>query len=643
MWMLRVSWKSALSLLVVTLFTVGASQPEGCSGEADKDRYRLPRDPADALGGNFFITGHAPDVHAVDDQGAVRLLNKSLGYVRGNSPLPFLWVESRIEPPAGHRSGKAGLNAAGLVEGEDFLHMDAAQLQAQPASWWAGMSTNFSAIVVASDKALLTQAEVDVLNRHRGDIARFMRDNRGLLALSESGTGAGLTQRDRFEFLPIEVFTTASATPPYSVTTFGHQALGLADEDVSSPAYNRFDGSFGFEIVTISDANGDIIAVAGRILLAQEYLWANAGPDGTFSGPGPFIPVVLDGAGSTSDATGLPLRYIWMIGDNVIADTMEPVTTVPLLPGEYEITLLLVNNRRDTATDEVVVTVRQAAAPTITCPANIIVPTAPAGVCGAQVNYPPPTVEAPNGVESLSCTHPTGSAFPEGVTPVTCTVVDRAGASASCGFTVTVNDREPPSLVPPPPSTSVADAQCRASIPDAVASAQASDNCTPSSALVITQTPGAGSQVTGAGTHVIQLQVSDAAGNRTTGTTTHTVLDTTPPTITRATPSRQYLWPPNHKLVPITVGVTLTDNCATSAVQCGITHVTSNEPINGRGDGNTRWDWEITSAMGVKLRAERAGLLNSRIYTIWFTCTDVGGSTVTGTTTVTVPHDQRGR
>lgn len=638
--MLRVSWKSVVMLLVVTLFTVGAAQPDGCSGEADKDRYRLPSHPEDVLGGNFFITGHAPDFHAVNDQGAVRLLLKSLAYVRGSSPLPFLWVESRIAPPAGHRSGKAGLNAAGLLEGRDFLHMDAAQLQAQPAAWWLGMSASFSAIVVASDKALLTQAEVDVLNHHRGDIARFMRDNRGLLALSESGTGAALTQRDRFEFLPIEVLTTASATPPYSVTTFGHQALGLADEDVNSPAYNRFDGSFGFEVITISDANGDIIAVAGRILLAEQYLWANAGPDATFYGAGPFIPVTLDGSGSTSDATGLPLRYIWMIGDVVLVDTTEPVVTVPLLPGVYEIRLILMNNRRDTAEDEVVITALQAAAPTIACPANITLDTAPAGVCGAQVNYPPPTVSAPNGVQSLSCTPPSGSAFPQGVTPVTCTVVDGAGVSASCGFTVTVNDREPPTLVPPPPTTSVADAQCRASLPDAAATAQASDNCTPRSALVITQSPSAGTQVRGAGTHAIQLQVRDAAGNLTTGTTSHTVIDTTPPTITRATPSKQYLWPPNHKLVPITVGVTLTDNCGSASVQCGITHVTSNEPINGRGDGNTRWDWEITSAMGVNLRAERAGLLNDRIYTLWFTCRDAGGASVTGTTTVTVPHDQ---
>jgi hypothetical protein len=639
--MRRVSRKSVVSLLVVTLFTVGASQPEGC-GAGNQDR--LPTDPLDFLGGNFFITGHAPDFHAVDDQGAARLLTKSLAYVRGNSnPLPFLWVESRMAPPPGHRSGKAGLNAAGMLEGRDFLHMDAAQLQAQPVAWWAAMSASFSAIVVASDKALLTQAEVDVLNHHRGDIARFMRDNRGLLALSESGTGAGLTQRDRFEFLPIEVFTTASATPPYSVTTFGHQALGLADNDVNSPAYNRFDGSFGFEVVTISDANGDIIAVAGRIVLAEQYLWANAGPDGTFSGAGPFIPVTLDGSGSTSDATGLPLRYIWMLEDTVLADTTEPIVSVPLPPGVYEIRLILRNNRRDQAEDEVVVTVLEAAAPTIMCPGSFSVPTSPAGVCGASVNFPPPTVSAPNGVDSLTCTPAAGSAFPEGTTSVTCTVVDMAGQSASCSFSIRVNDLEPPALVPPPPTTSVADAQCKAMLPNAAAAARATDNCTPSSALVITQSPNAGTQVTGAGPRVIQLQVRDAAGNVATATTTHTVLDRTPPTLSNVRPSKQTLWPPNHKMVAVTVAANVHDNCGSASVQCGITRVTSNEPINGPGDGNTRWDWEITGPMGVNLRAERAGLLNSRIYTLWFTCTDAGGASVNGTTTVTVPHDQSGR
>ncbi|MFL5349016.1 MAG: HYR domain-containing protein, partial [Hyalangium sp.] len=595
------------------------------------------------------VTGHAPDFHAVDDSGAARLLIRSLAYARAGNALPFLWVESRMAPPAGYRSGKEGLQAAGFMEGRDFLHMNAAQLGAMPASWWSTLSTRFSALVVASDRALLTQAELDVLKLHRLDVARFLKELRGVVAFSESGTGAGLTQRDRYEFLPFDMFATAGAKPPYSVTAFGQQALGVTRDDVNSPAYNHFDGSFGFDAVTLSDANGAIIALAGQVEVSDEYLWANAGMDGTFYGPAPTIPVTLDGSGSTTDSASYPLHYVWMLGDEVLADTDQPVVTVDLRPGVYEITLILSNGRNDVATDEVVVTVihRAGGPPAISCPANVVVDTAPA-TCGARAYFPPPNATAPGGVESVSCSSLTGSIFPGGVTPVTCTVVDKQGLSASCGFTVTVNDREPPTLIPPPPTTTVADSSCRAMVRDAIAGgAKASDNCTPANRILLTQSPAAGQMVSGVGPHVIQLKATDLAGNSTTATTTQTIIDVTPPTITGATPSQDTLWPPDHKLVRIGVSVQATDNCggggANGGVQCHIGRVTSNEPINGRGDGNTNYDWDIVGPLTVDLRAERAGPLTTRIYTLWVDCTDASGATVTGTTAVTVVHDQRGK
>ncbi|HLL00198.1 MAG TPA: HYR domain-containing protein [Myxococcaceae bacterium] len=642
----RVSLKSALTLLAVALLSVGASEPQGCSGGSPHTsrHHALPEGSLVFLGGLFFITGHAPDFHAPEDAGAARLLTKSIAYVRDGNTLPFLWVESRIAPPAGRRSGKEGLRSVGFVEGRDYLHLDAAQLKAQPAAWWDALSSNFSALVVASDQALLTQAEVDQLNLHRGDLSRFMKDLRGILAFAEGGVSGTRVPRDQYEFLPFTVSSTASAVPPFSVTTFGQQALGLAAEDVSSPAYNHFDGSFGFQIITISDSNGDIIAVAGRVELNEEYLFANAGTDETFYGPGQRIPVTLDGSGSITDPAAHPLRYVWVIDDMVVADTTQPIITVQLPPGVHHITLILFNERGEGAEDEVTVTaIRSSAAPRITCPANLTVPTAPVGVCGAPVSFPAPTVTAPNGVKSLTCTPGSGSAFALGNTQVSCTVVDQANQSATCSFLVTVRDQEPPTLVPPEPTTSEADAACQASLPDLSAQAQAADNCTAPSALVISQSPQVGTLLS-AGPHTITFQVTDQAGNTTTASTTHTVVDVTPPTITRATPSKQTLWPPNHKMVPVTVGVTLSDNCGnTSGAQCRILRVTSNEPINGPGDGNTHWDWELLGPMAVNLRAERAGLLNSRIYTLWVECRDSGGQVATTTTSVTVPHDQRGR
>jgi hypothetical protein len=109
------------------------------------------------------------------------------------------------------------------------------------------------------------------------------------------------------------------------------------------------------------------------------------------------------------------------------------------------------------------------------------------------------------------------------------------------------------------------------------------------------------------------------------------------PTITGASVNKPELWPPNHKMVDVTVNYGTSDNCGTST--CTLS-VTSNEPVNGNGDGNTSPDWEIIDNHHVKLRAERSGNGNGRIYTITITCTDSSGGSSSQTVTVTVPKSK---
>jgi hypothetical protein len=87
-------------------------------------------------------------------------------------------------------------------------------------------------------------------------------------------------------------------------------------------------------------------------------------------------------------------------------------------------------------------------------------------------------------------------------------------------------------------------------------------------------------------------------------------------------------------MVDVTVNYDLTDNCGAACVLS----VTSNEPINGLGDGDTSPDWRIVDAHNVQLRAERSGTGNGRTYTITLTCKDAAGNTTVKTTTVIVPH-----
>jgi hypothetical protein len=108
------------------------------------------------------------------------------------------------------------------------------------------------------------------------------------------------------------------------------------------------------------------------------------------------------------------------------------------------------------------------------------------------------------------------------------------------------------------------------------------------------------------------------------------------------------LWPPNHRYATFAVSdlvSSATDNCdATVDVDSvRIDSVSSDEPENGGGDGNTLNDILVAAdCRSVQLRSERIGNGNGRVYTITLTVTDGAGNTSTATVKITVPKSQSG-
>src|SRR5439155_16532562 len=96
-------------------------------------------------------------------------------------------------------------------------------------------------------------------------------------------------------------------------------------------------------------------------------------------------------------------------------------------------------------------------------------------------------------------------------------------------------------------------------------------------------------------------------------------------------------WPPNHKMVDITVDYRVLDNCG--PVRLAL-NVASNEAIDGTGDGHTAPDWQVADEHHVQLRAERAGNGSGRVYTIGITAVDSANQSATQSVTVRVPHDR---
>lgn len=112
-----------------------------------------------------------------------------------------------------------------------------------------------------------------------------------------------------------------------------------------------------------------------------------------------------------------------------------------------------------------------------------------------------------------------------------------------------------------------------------------------------------------------------------------------PPDCAAALPSRDLLWPPNHRFEKVRVeGVSDPDG---DAVTVSVTSVFQDEPVSGRRDGRTAPDALIWGS-GAKLRAEREGRGNGRVYHVAFEATDRSGNTCRGEVTVGVPAD-RGR
>ena len=142
------------------------------------------------------------------------------------------------------------------------------------------------------------------------------------------------------------------------------------------------------------------------------------------------------------------------------------------------------------------------------------------------------------------------------------------------------------------------------------------------------------------GPTVVTWTACDAAGNCGTATQNVTVVDTTPPAISNSC-LIDNLWPPDHRMVLVSTGSAsdIADPNLTLSIS-----VTSDQPVNGTGDGDTAPDWEVVdngdNTYSVSLRAERAGNIGQRNYGIAITATDDSGNSGTDSCAAFVLHDK---
>lgn len=290
--------------------------------------------------------------------------------------------------------------------------------------------------------------------------------------------------------------------------------------------------------------------------------------------------------------------------------------------GTTEVNCTASNALGQTAEGEFPVFVGDTVAPTINVPADI-------SSDSPVVTF---TVTAEDSVDpepDIVCSPSSGSTFPAGVTTVQCYAVDLHANYAFDSFDVTISGGGPVLTVPD-------DMIVEATSPDG---AVVTFTATATEGGVVACTPPSGS-VFAIGTTTVTCTATNAAGSDTEDFDV-TVRDTTAPSIVQIVASPDVIWPPNHQMVEVTLTVIAFDLGDDTPV-CKIVDITSNQPENGTGDGDTGPDMEITGPLTVDVRAERSHNAD-RVYKMTVECTDDSGNSSTKGTEVKVTQTSRRR
>jgi hypothetical protein len=290
--------------------------------------------------------------------------------------------------------------------------------------------------------------------------------------------------------------------------------------------------------------------------------------------------------------------------------------------------------------------------------------TAPGVVCppNQQVGCKDPLDPAATGTATASdaCDLDPTVSFADAVAPGNCppgivreivhrtwTATDAAGNSANCQQTISVVDADPPVVTVPAPIALECNAKggVPATDPQIVAwlaQATAVDEC--GSATIMNDAPAlfpAGCPPGGTATPVT-FTGTDECGTSAFKVSTVTVTDTMPPAVTCHVAANT-LWPPNHEFVDVGFVYSAGDVCATQPLAVAIAVTSDEHPSQELGAGGPVHcaDAEVGPDGSVRLRAERSGNGDGRVYRITVTATDSCGNATACSAEVRVPHNPK--
>src|SRR2546425_4796543 len=245
-------------------------------------------------------------------------------------------------------------------------------------------------------------------------------------------------------------------------------------------------------------------------------------------------PVVSVPANATVEATGpAGATFTYTASGLDAVDGVRLVTCAPASGATFPlnattITCTASDTQGNTGSASLTVTVTDTKPPVVAVPANSRIEAT--ALEGAVFTYNATSIDLVDGARAVTCTPASGSMFPLGQTPVTCTASDTRSNSGTASFTVTVADTTPPTVTVPA-SVSI-EATGRTGAPHTF-TASATD--TLDGVVGVTCLPASGSTFP-LGATTVTCASTDAHGNTGSASFSVIVVDTTAPAGTPPAP-----------------------------------------------------------------------------------------------------------
>jgi hypothetical protein len=230
-----------------------------------------------------------------------------------------------------------------------------------------------------------------------------------------------------------------------ATVTFAASASDLVDETVQTTCAPQSGSTFALGATTVTCSATDQAGNMGTASFAVTV--EDTTP--------PSVTVPKDATAEATGSDGAVVSYGDVSASDLVDGTLSPTcsqasdTQFPL--GSTTVTCTATDAAGNTGQNSFTVNVVDTTPPSVQTPANLQVGN-DAGAKGASsVSYGPATATdlVDGTADSVSCSPASGSAFPLGITTVTCTATDQAGNTGSAQFTVEVQDQNKPIVYVP--------------------------------------------------------------------------------------------------------------------------------------------------------------------------------------------------